>query len=293
MIAKRVKEELIPQLVKPGEKILKITEAIEEEILKQKAYPAFPTNIAIDHVAAHYTPLEERDKDSVIPPDKIVKVDFGAHIDGYPVDTALSFYFGENDEIFEMINTAQEAFKKAIEVIKPGIELTQVGHVIEDYVNERGYKVIENLNGHKLEQYLLHGDKELPVSSRTRTPGKIEKGEVYALEIFVTKGAGWAKAIDDIRIYKVIDELPKRLPIHLKSARAVLSEVLRERKGLPFTPRWLLKKFSYPEIRIAIASLERIGVLIPYPVLVEKDNKPVAQYEETILVTAEGVKVLT
>ena len=292
-IAKIIKKDLIPNIVKPGQNILDIVNKIEEEIAKNNAHPAFPTNVAIDYVAAHYTPTEEKDKDTVVPSDKIIKIDFGVHVNGYPVDNAISFYFGDNDELHAMVETAREAFYKALEIIKPGIELTQIGHVIEDYVNERGYKVIENLNGHKLEQYVLHGDKELPVSSKTKTPGKIEKNEVYAMEIFVTKGAGWAKAIDDIRIYSVIEQLPKRLPIHLKSARTILNEIIRERKGLPFTPRWLLKKFSYPEVRIAIASLERAGVLIPYPVLVEKDNASVAQYEETILVTSEGAKILT
>ncbi len=292
-IARRIKKEIIPNIVKPGEKILSIVDAIEGEIAKNNAQPAFPTNIAIDYIAAHYTPDNEKDKDTIIPEDKIVKVDFGVHVNGYPADNAISFYFGEDDDLHAMIETAKEAFFKALEIIKPGVELTQIGSVIEDYVNERGYKVIENLNGHKMDQYVLHGDKELPVSSKTRNPGKIEANEVYAMEIFVTKGAGWAKAIDDIRIYSVIEQLPKRLPIHLKSARIILSEIIKERKGLPFTPRWLLKKFSYPEVRIAIASLERVGVLIPYPVLVEKDTAPVAQYEDTILITRDGARVLT
>lgn len=292
-IAKRIKTELLPQIIKPEENILKIAEAIEEAMQRNNAKPAFPTNIAIDSVAAHYTPLEEKDKETVLPSDKIIKIDFGVHVNGYPVDNAISYYFGDNDELREMIKTAKEAFYKAFEIIKPGIELTQIGQVIEDYVTDRGFKVIENLNGHKLDQYVLHGEKEIPVSSKTKTPGKFEKEEVYAMEIFVTKGAGWAKAIDDIRIYSVPEELPRRLPIHLKPARLVLNEVIRERRGLPFTPRWLLKKFSYPEVRIAIASLERTGVLIPYPVLVEKADAPVAQYEETIIITGEGAELLT
>lgn len=292
-IVKIIKKNLIPNIIKPGQNILNIVNKIEEEIIKNNAQPAFPTNVAIDYIAAHYTPIEEKDRDVVIPSDKIIKIDFGTHINGYPVDNAISFYFGDDDDIRVMIETAREAFYRAIEIIKPGIELTQIGQVIEDYVNERGYKVIENLNGHKLDRYVLHGDKELPVSSKTKTPGKIEKNEVYAMEIFVTKGAGWAKAIDDIRIYSVIEQLPKRLPIHLKSARVILSEIIKERKSLPFTPRWLLKKFSYPEVKIAMVSLERAGVIVPYPVLVEKENKSIAQYEETILITDEGAKIIT
>jgi len=290
-IVKKIKSEILEKIVAVNNKIIDIAETIESEIEKLGGKPAFPVNIGIDNIAAHYTPL--KGEETVVPGDKIIKVDFGVHIDGYPVDTAVSFYFGDDTEMSEMINTAKEAFSKALEIIRPGIDLIEIGYVIEDYVKERGFRVIENLNGHKLDKYVLHGEKEIPVSSKSKSPGKIEKDEVYALEIFVTKGAGWARSSDEIRIYSVFEKLPKRLPIHVKSARAILNYLLKERKSLPFTPRWLLNKFSEAEVKVAIATLESTGILIPYPVLIEKDDAPVAQYEETILITSEGAKILT
>ena len=291
LIAKKIKNELIEKLVTVNNRIIDIAETIEREIEKLGGKPAFPVNIGIGNIAAHYTPLPN--EETVVPDNQIIKVDFGVHIDGYPVDTALSFYFGDNSDIIEMINTAKEAVYKAIEAIKPGTELINIGYVIEDFVKERGYKVIENLNGHLLTQYDLHGEKELPVSSKSKSPGRIEEGEIYAVEVFVTNGDGWAKSSDDIRIYSVFEKLPKRLPIHVKSARDVLRFIITDRKTLPFTPRWLLRKFSDPEIRVGIATLERLGILIPYPVLVEKKESIVAQYEETILITKEGARILT
>jgi len=291
IIARKIKKEILDSLVTPGRKLVKIANKIESIIKDSGGKIAFPVNICIDSVAAHYTPLIN--EETVVPADKIIKVDFGIHIDGYPVDNAVSFYFGDDEDLKEMILTAKEAVNLAITEFKPGRVLSEIGSIIEDFVKEKGYKVIENLNGHLLTQYELHGEKEVPVSSKIKSPGKIEKGEVYAIEVFVTKGAGWAKSSDDIRIYSALSKLPKRLPIHVRSARNLLNFIVREFKTFPFTVRWLSGKFSDAEIRVGIATLSSMGILIPYPVLVEKENMAVAQYEETILVSDEGAEVLT
>ncbi len=290
-IAKTIKTQLLPNIVSPNANLLVIAETIEKKIKELGGLPAFPVNICIGHVAAHYTPL--KNEKTTIPDDTIIKIDFGIHIDGYIVDTAISYYFGEENEINDMIITAREAVNIAVKKMKPGVKLSDIGSTIEDFVNDRGYKVIENLNGHLLEEYNLHGEKEVPVSSRVAATGIVEKDEVYAIEVFVTNGEGWARSTDDIRIYSVISKLPKRLPIHVKAAREILRVLIRERKELPFTPRWLLDRFNEAEIRVAIATLEKVGILIPYPVLIEKEGSIVAQAEETVIVTSDGAKIIT
>jgi len=289
-IAKSVEKEVIANIIQPGQRILDIAEKIEEEIRSRGGHPAFPVNVCINNVAAHYTPLPEETTE--ITEEMLVKIDFGVHVDGYPVDRALTFYFGDDDEKMEMIRIAKEALNKAIESMKPGVELSHIGGIIEDTVKESGFKVIRNLNGHLLDQYVLHGEKEVPTSSIVRSPGRIEEKEVYAVEIFVTNGEGYARASDDVRIYSILPEIPRRLPLHIRIAREILRYVYNNRKGLPFTTRWLLKKFRKEDIRIGLAALDMTGILISYPVLVEKENSFVAQAEDTVIISKDGARRL-
>jgi len=87
-IARAVEQEIISTITKPAEKILTIAERIEEEIRKRGGSPAFPVNICINDIAAHYTPLPEEAKQ--ISTEDMIKIDFGVHIDGYPVDRAIT-----------------------------------------------------------------------------------------------------------------------------------------------------------------------------------------------------------
>jgi len=79
-------EPILTQIVVKGAKILDIAEKIEDEITKRGGKPAFPVNIAIGDIAAHYTPNPE--EKTVIPEDKIIKIDIGVHVDGYICDAA-------------------------------------------------------------------------------------------------------------------------------------------------------------------------------------------------------------
>jgi len=274
-IAKSIKLELMPKVVRPKVKLLEIADKIEKKIYELGGAPAFPVNTCLNHIAAHYTPNVNED------------------IDGYSVDTAVSYYFGDNDDIKSMIETVKEAVSIAISNIKPGVLLADIGGKIEDFVKERGFNVIENLHGHQIEKYELHGGKEVPTTSRTHAAGTFEPGEVYAIEIFVTTGKGYAKNSDDIRIYSMIPELPRRLPIRVQAARKLLSFISGNRKSLPFATRWLFEKFDNATVKVGLATLERMGILIPYPVLLEEPNHPVVQHEETILVTKDDIIILT
>ena len=288
-IAKKVKAQ-IPEFVKVGTSLYKIAEKIEDLIEIEGGKFAFPANIGINEIAAHYTPVDEDEK---IGEEDIVKVDFGVHIDGYPVDNAITLYFGENDEFKAMMETAKNAVSKAIENFKVGVELADIGAIIEDVVKERGFKVIRNLSGHMIDRYELHGEKEVPTFEGSKIIGKIEPGEVYAIEVFVTNGEGYVKSIDEIYIYSLLEELPKRLPIRIKAARDILNFVKKERNTLPFSIRWLKKHFDDATVKVGVSMLEQYGILIGYPVLVEKKNGYVTQHEETVLVKKDETVILT
>src|SRR3989449_6517245 len=89
IIAKLRKE--IPSIVKPGKPALKICVEIESRIRDLGGKPAFPVNIGINEIAAHYT--SPPGDTLTIPSGSMVKVDFGVHVNGYVTDTAVTVFY--------------------------------------------------------------------------------------------------------------------------------------------------------------------------------------------------------
>ena len=86
-IAREVREAM-KSFVREGMQIIEVCERAETLIQDKGAQPAFPCNVSVNEVAAHYT-SPPRDR-SIIPKNSIVKIDVGAHIDGYIADTAVA-----------------------------------------------------------------------------------------------------------------------------------------------------------------------------------------------------------
>ncbi|MEM3737344.1 MAG: type II methionyl aminopeptidase [Candidatus Bathyarchaeia archaeon] len=272
--------------VREGVRILDICESLEEEIRRRGAKPAFPCNIGIDWVGAHYTsPLGDT---SCIPPNSLVKVDIGAHIDGYISDTAISICL--NPEYMVLKQATEEALRAALKVIKPGMKTSEVGAVIQNTIQKYGLKVIRNLTGHGISRYIIHTGKVLPNVGMPIGP-RLEEGEIYGVEPFATtqKGGGLVFEDKSVHIYRVIKEKqPKG-----ESARGILQYIRENYRTLPFAKRWIFKAFPREDTNAAFEELVEGRFIRGYPVLVESKREPIAQSEHTILVTRDGCEVLT
>ena len=285
---------VIDQILKPRAKIVEVAEGIESDIMNRGALWAFPVNICIDSIAAHYTPLI--DEETLIDEDNIVKLDFGVAVNGYILDKAVTYYFGQDDDKKALVETASEALNKALDMIKPGMAFSDVAYAVYDYVKSRGFNIIRNLHGHKIEQWKLHADVEIPMHPESKIQGVFEEGEIYAIEIFVTNGEGYAESTDDLRIFslpQILADVKKlKLPVHLKAARDIFNWAWRRRRTLPFSVRHVQKIFDERSLKVGLAVLEQYGLLTRYFVLREK-NGIVAQAEDTIMIKKDGIEILT
>src|SRR3989344_9008943 len=115
-IASEIKTWIKPQ-IKKGTSLLEIAEKIEAKIIEMKGKPAFPTNLSINEIAAHYTPSYD-DKTTA---HGLLKVDFGVHIDGWCVDNAFSIDLENSEENKKLIQSSEKALEKAIKTIKANI----------------------------------------------------------------------------------------------------------------------------------------------------------------------------
>lgn len=270
-------------LIKEGELVLDVVTKIEEFILKNEGRIAFPVNVAIDDVAAHFTPVHN-DK-LYFEQGNLVKLDVGVHLDGYIGDSAVTIEVGTRNWQ-DLIEASSNALDVAIEMIKPGVSLTLVGRAIEQTIESFGYKPISNLTGHSLEQYKLHAGISIP-NVEEYNKGVIREGDVLAIEPFATNGAGRVKGFKKSNIYRFLKEVP------LKSADAqrLLRAINVNRKGLPFSERWCYR-YTKKAMRVLQKLVSERAVTM-YPILKDVNNGMVSQKEHTVIVTENGSEIIT
>jgi methionyl aminopeptidase len=279
-IAKQVKE-YAKTIIKKNVPLLEIANKIDEKILALNAKPAFPVNLSINEIAAHSTPSPN---DTTLA-HGLLKFDVGVHIDGYVADTAFSLDLENSDENKKLIESSEKALKDAINSFNLNTPLNIIGMAVQDAISSMGFNPIINLSGHSLAQYELHSGITIPNHSNSAsTP--ISPG-AYAIEPFATSGHGQVKDGKPSGIYILEGEGNVRDSF----AREVLQFIKEEYQTLPFCSRWLHKKFGSRAL-IALKRIEDAGILHHYPQLIEKDRKPVAQSEHTIILT-ENEKIVT
>lgn len=273
-IAKQVLEHGC-ELVKENMPVLELAEAIEKKIFELGAKPAFPVNIGINEIAAHFSPALN-DK-SVIKPNDYVKIDIGVHLDGYIADCARTIKVAGKDN---MILCAEKMLEEALKLFVPGTKLSDIGSVIEQTAKEFGFNPVRNLTGHGLDRYNLHAGVTIP-NVKIASEKILQEDEVYAVEPFCTQGEGWVKDCKPALIFRLIQEKPVRMP----EARNIII-FAKNFSGLPFAKRWLQKKLKISELKIDMVLRQLVGggALHPYYILKEVSDKPVVQTEHTVIV---------
>jgi len=264
-IAAKVRTEALSR-IKEDIPLLDIAEFVEDKIKELGAKPAFPCNISINEIASHYTP---QDKLPVFRKGDVVKLDLGAHIEGYIADTASTVEVGTNDHHL-LIHACDEALKNAIGSVKNGVETSHIGKIIEDTIKKSGFNPIKDLTGHNLERYDLHAGISIP-NYKSFFSHTIKKDNVFAIEPFATYGRG------NIKHGK-----PFIFAINNKCTGITADDIRKRFELLPFTPRWV------PELNIKELKGAR-----EYFELAESDGKIVAQSEHTVIVTEDGCEIIT
>ena len=284
-IVARLRKE-VPQIAKPGVHAFDICEQLEQKMRDQGGKPAFPVNVGINEVAAHYT---SPPGDSLkIPPGSLAKIDFGVQIEGFLTDTSVTVCF--DPKLEPLVKAAEEALQNAIRVFKPGVKLSEIGRVVQLTIQKYGLRPIGNLTGHKIERYSIHAGKSVP-----NVPGmngsRVEEGEIYAIEPFTTlsEAAGMVANGSSAYIYRFI----KPKGAESDDSKKILAYIQSNFSTLPFASRWLDKVFERETVKKSLYDLIRHKCVSAYPVLVEETGNPVAQAEHTVLVTKDGCTVLT
>lgn len=294
-IASRIREDA-SKMIKDGALAIDIVEYVESEILKSGAKIAFPCNLSINEVAAHYT--SPAGDETVIHAGDMVKLDLGAMIDGYIADTAVTIIADGNidekytqDEINlheEIVEASTAGLEAAIATARAGVEISKIGAAVHEAISKYKLNPIYNLMGHSLEQNNLHAGISIP-NYDNHDNYVLEEGQAVAIEPFATNGEGYVNDAPGHYIYSYMANKPFRM----KSTQKVLKYIQQNHRYVPFSGRWITDEFGVRKGSQALKQLSDAMALYPYAPLREKQNCFVSQKEHTIVIEKEGCIVTT
>lgn len=280
-IARDVRELGI-KMIRPGVRLLDVAEEVEKKTYELGGEPAFPVNISINKVAAHFSPRYEDDHLEFKEGD-VVKIDVGVHVDGYIADTASTIEI-ETDKYSDLIESSKETLEKVIDVARHGMEVRILGKVISETIESKGFRPISNLSGHSLDRYILHAGVSIP-NVPTTDKIKLKEGMVVAIEPFASTGSGYVKSKGWSNIYRYVHS-----PVFRDLRLRFLAKRIKEKfRTLPFADRWFTRNF--PNMRENLNKLISLGCVYHYPRLV--DDGIVSQHEHTVIITKDGCEVIT
>ncbi|MBU1992690.1 MAG: type I methionyl aminopeptidase [Patescibacteria group bacterium] len=190
----------LKEKITPGIKTYELEEYAQKLFKKYgveaafKGYQGYPAAIctSVNEEVVHSVPgnriLREGD---------IISIDAGVRSKGLITDSAITVKVGNvAPRISKFIETCEKALQKAIDTVRPGIHVVEIGTVIQEIVEGAGYSIVKDLIGHGVGK-TLHEDPEVP---NFKTPYKgpiLEVGTTFAIEPIMAMGEGEIETLDD------------------------------------------------------------------------------------------------
>lgn len=257
-------------------------DAVDDKIIQLGAKPAFPAQISLDSVAAHYCCPHD---DKTMLEAQVAKLDVGAHVDGFPGDTAATVDLSGNNS--ELAKASRNALNAAIKLVRAGARLSVIGEAIQSEITSAGFSPVRNLSGHGVDRFELHAKPTVP-NFNNNDKTELTAGQIIAIEPFATTGEGIVFESGNSEVFMQI----AHKPVRDATARQILAEI-ETYENLPFAKRWLITKFPPIKVELALRQLLQLGAVHAFPPLVEKARGLVSQAEHTLLVTDSGCEILT
>jgi len=193
--------EMIEKHVKPGATTDELDKICHDYIInKQQAVPAplnyrgFPKSIctSVNHQVCHGIPGDKKLKKG-----DIVNIDITVIKDGFHGDTSKMFFVGEPSVMAKrLVNITREAMFKGINLVKPGIHLGDIGHAIQQYVEQNHYSVVREYCGHGIGRG-FHEDPQVLHYGTQGTGATLQEGMCFTIEPMVNTGKRHVKLLPD------------------------------------------------------------------------------------------------
>ncbi|MDR1955026.1 MAG: type II methionyl aminopeptidase [Candidatus Methanoplasma sp.] len=268
-------------MVREGVKLYDVAQEVECFIRKKGCGLAFPCNVSINEVAAHYTP-SIGDKRTFGTGD-VVKIDCGAEVSGYVGDTAGTVEVGTK-RYRSLIEASKHARDTVAEFVGVGTPICEIGRAVEMCMMQNGFRPIRNLCGHQIKPYNLHAGVSIPSYNDGNTD-RLVPGMIIAIEPFATNGEGVVLNGQPGNIVRILRERKLADP----KTQEFFEYVRTEFRSFPFCAR----SCDFPDAEKHVKDLVRHGVLSSYAQLVEAKKGMVSQHEHTFYIAGERAEVTT
>lgn len=259
---------------------------------------AFPTCMSVNNVICHYSPLVS-EPDTILAEGDMVKIDLGAHIDGFIAVVAHTVVIGasKSNQVTgrkaDAVLAAHLASEAALRLVKPGNESYEVTDTVSKIAEAFKCKPVEGMLSHQLEQNRIDGEKTIiqnPSEAQRKEHEKyeFELHEVYAIDVLISTGEGQGREKDaKITIYKKTEDT---YMLKLKTSREFYSKVAKQFGTMPFNLRSMEDE---KKARMGVVECVTHKLIEPFQVLYEKDGEHVAQFKFTVLLMPNGPHRIT
>ncbi|KAJ2552699.1 hypothetical protein EV175_003213 [Coemansia sp. RSA 1933] len=261
---------------------------------------AYPTSVSVNHVVCHFAPSANDTKaDQALKNGDIVRVQLGAHIDGFAAVSGNTIVVGASESSpvtgknADAIAAAHYAAEAVQRLLKPGGRNMAVTDKVQQVASAFGCKPIENMLCHEQKQNDLDGEKQIilnpaPEQRASFASQEFAPYEVYLIDLFVTTGDGRTKASSlRTNIYK---KTSVTYQLKTRVGRAAYSATSKKFGKFPFALRDCEDERT---IRMGMIECSKMGVIQAFDVQEEKPTEAVAQVTFTALVTPSGVERIT
>jgi methionyl aminopeptidase len=128
----------------------------------------------------------------------LVNIDVSAELNGFWSDNGGSFVMGEDVNGHQrLVDASKEILRRAIDNIKDGVRISDIGHLMETEAKKRGYKVIRNLTGHGIGRSLHEEPTEIANYRDRFNTTRFRKNTVIAVETFISTTSTYAEVLGD------------------------------------------------------------------------------------------------
>ncbi|KXN80738.1 Proliferation-associated protein 2G4 [Leucoagaricus sp. SymC.cos] len=263
---------------------------------------AFPTCVSVNNAVAHFSPLpSDPQAAQTLAKGDVVKIQLGAHIDGFAAITAETIVVGASvdDPVTgrqaDVIKAAWTAAEVAMRLVKVGNKNWAVTEGVAKAAQAWDCKPVEGMLSCQQTQNVIDGKKRVILNPSEAQRREFEtatfaEGEVYGIDILISSGEDGKARVEESRTTIYQRDSAVTYQLKMKNSRMVFTEVQKKAGSLPFNIRILEDE---KRARMGLQEAVQHSLVKPYEVIYTPNNTYVAGFHFTIALLPGGPALIT
>lgn len=197
----------------------------------------------------------------------------------------------------DALYAAYYAAEAVLRLLRPGCTNTQVTEVLAKVAADFSCSVVEGVLSHEMKRYVIDGRRVVlskPTVDQRVEECQFEANTVFSIDVVMSTSENGKVKPGDVRTTVFKRAIERDYLLKMKASRQLLNEVNRSSPVFPFTLRGIVPDDPENKVaRLGIGEMQSHGLVIPYPVLYEKDGQYVARFKYTALILPSYTQRIT